>query len=432
MSKKSNELRQKRAKAIADARSILDKADGERRQLSNEDRAAYDKHMADINRLGIEILEQEGLDEEEKRAAGRSFDLQHGGGGEGEGPVFQDHQTGREIRGLLPSERLEDTVAPPREVRAQDLSFGRWLRGAVTGDWQNAQAEQRVQAAGTDTLGGYLVPSALAARVIDLARNRAAVVRAGAITVPMTTPELRMATVEKDPTASWRRENEPGEYSDSEFGLIVMSAKKLIGLTKVSVEAIEDAANIGQLVENGLAQALALELDRAALYGTGGSMPVGLTERGGTNTLELAENGRTPKYSDLSQALSFIEAVNGPDNASMLIHPTDKLSLELQVDSTDQPLRPPESWDRLRKFSSTQLPHNLTHGTADNASHIIVGNFSECLIGMRTAMTIEVSRETDGNFEAAQVSIRAYMRCDVGFTRLKHFTIISGVIPTSP
>jgi HK97 family phage major capsid protein len=65
----------------------------------------------------------------------------------------------------------------------EPLSFDKYLRGMATGRWDDADHE-RALAEATTGAGGALVPSPLSARVIDLARNKTVVFRAGAQTVP--------------------------------------------------------------------------------------------------------------------------------------------------------------------------------------------------------------------------------------------------------
>ncbi|HUY49634.1 MAG TPA: hypothetical protein VMV92_28615 [Streptosporangiaceae bacterium] len=51
--------------------------------------------------------------------------------------------------------------------------MSRYWRGMTTGNWKNAEAEQRAaMAEGTTTTGGYLVPSPVAGDYIDLLRDR--------------------------------------------------------------------------------------------------------------------------------------------------------------------------------------------------------------------------------------------------------------------
>src|SRR5260221_12180800 len=67
------------------------------------------------------------------------------------------------------------------------LRFGAMVRGAVTGVWKGAEAEQRALSESALAGGGYLIGPALSARVIDRVRANMAVMKAGAITVPLST-----------------------------------------------------------------------------------------------------------------------------------------------------------------------------------------------------------------------------------------------------
>ena len=63
-----------------------------------------------------------------------------------------------------------------------------------------------------------------------------------------------------------------------------------------------------------------------------------------------------------------------------------------------------------------QIPVNMTKGTSSNASIAVAGDYSQLLIGLRTTLTIEASREagdgTEGAFSKLQVWVRAYLRAD--------------------
>ncbi len=331
------------------------------------------------------------------------------------------------IRALRPSERI------CREGSA-GLSWGRLIRGLVTGDWRNAEMEQRALAEGVGSEGGYLVPTPLAGRVIDLARAKATVVQAGAATVPMDSNTLTIAKVASDPTASWRAENAAITASDMVFDRIQFSAKTLAALIKVSVELIEDSQLLAGTVENALSQALGLELDRAALYGSGaGSEPKGIKNTTGVQTYSMGTNGAAlTNYSPFSQAVEKIATANGAANAAIYA-PRTAGELDRLVDTTGQPMRPPQSFASLRTFATTQIPVNLTQGTANNASDAFVGDFSQLLIGMRTQIRIEVSREASDAASSAfanmQVFIRAYLRADIALAQPSHFCVITGIIP---
>lgn len=115
-----------------------------------------------------------------------------------------------------------------------------------------------------------MIPIPVAADVIDKARNFARVIQAGARTIPMTSQTLKYPRLTTDAPASSR--NEAATISDQAlvFDAVTFTAQSLATMVKISWEMIEDTdpASI-QVVENSFAKVLALELDRAALCGSG-------------------------------------------------------------------------------------------------------------------------------------------------------------------
>lgn len=435
----SMELRQQRAKCIEKARVILEQAEGEGRGLSGTEEREFDQLMARADVLTDMIAEAEGDQRErrrwqEARGAGleaveallreriapvAAFGYQPGGGYLPADPA--------DVRLLRPDQRMADVIH--RDDDADNLSLGRLLRGVILGDWRGAQAERRALSVGTDSLGGFLVPEPLAARIIDLSRAQAVVMAAGALTVPMESSTLRLARVESDPTAYWRPENTAVTESDMSFGALNFSAKTLAAICRVSIELIEDAQNISGLVENAIAQALALELDRAALFGNGAAEPLGLLNWTGVQSISMGTNGAAiTSYAPFSQAVQKVQEANGRPIA-LIWAPRTAGEVDRLTDSTGQPLQPPESFRSLRKLASSQVPVNMVQGTATNASVAIVGDFSQLLIGMRTQLVLEVSREASDAFGKLQALIRGYLRADVGVARPAHFCVIKGIIP---
>jgi HK97 family phage major capsid protein len=278
--------------------------------------------------------------------------------------------------------------------------------------------------------GGALVPAVVSARVLDAARAQAVVFRAGALTLPMDAQEVSLARVATDPTAAWKGENAAATVSDVGLERLALRARTLVGLVKASVELIEDAANAGRVIENTLAAALALELDRAALRGQsageGPTMPLGIRATSGINT--VAVSGLVD-FDDFSTAVEAITTANGPsDGLSVVMHPRTWGSIDRFKDGEGLPLRGPASWEALQKFQTTSIPITLSPGTATEP---MVGDFRSLIVGMRTELQIEASRQaadtTDSAFRNLQVWIRAYLRADVLVTRETWFSVLTGV-----
>lgn len=339
-----------------------------------------------------------------------------------------------EVRVLAPSEKLADVCRRDLidGIKPEDLSLGRVLRGLVTGEWSGAEAEKRaVMAEGTSSLGGVLIPAPMAAQVIDLARNQAVVFRAGASTVPMTANTLKMCKVTGDMSASWREENAAITASEMSFDSLSFTAKALAAICTISIELLEDAGNVNGLIENSIAQALALELDRAALFGSGvAPEPLGLNGVTGIQTISMGDNGAAlTGYSPFTLAAQKLYEKNAVPG-SFVYSPRTWAALEGLVDTTGQPLAAPASFASASKLVSNQIPNDLHQGTATNASSVFCGAWSNLMVGMRTSLTLEASRVAGADaFSKMQVLIRAYLRADVQVARPDHFTKIVGVIP---
>jgi HK97 family phage major capsid protein len=264
--------------------------------------------------------------------------------------------------------------------------------------------------------------------ILDLARAKARVIQAGALTVPMDAREMTVARVSSSPTAAWRAENKAVPAADFTFDSAKLNARTLGILTKIPIELFEDAVNLGAFVEDVFAETVAVEIDRAALLGIGSAEePLGLKN---TPNVLTATSVGSPLYDDFTDAVRDIRLQNGEPTAAIL-SPRDIGTLEkLKGTANDHYLEPTASFAALNKLYTAQIPTNLGGGT--NESLAFVGDFSQMWIGIRTQFTIEASREagdsTGSAFGNLQVWLRGYVRADVAIVRPKFFCVLSGIL----
>ncbi|GAJ22427.1 unnamed protein product, partial [marine sediment metagenome] len=166
------------------------------------------------------------------------------------GLIFEDRE-GRKHKAYSPKEKLfsGDT----------DFSVGKILRAKILGDFSDLNdVELKSAGEGIGALGGWLVPTEVSAKVIDMARNLACIMQAGAYTMPMPTPEMRLVKITGDPTAHWVAEH--GEITESDWTLEPITLKSMTCgvLVRSSLELLEDAKNAGTALEGVMAKALAL------------------------------------------------------------------------------------------------------------------------------------------------------------------------------
>lgn len=422
-----DELRRERARLQLQARELLDRAENEgRANLSGAEDAEWKAAMAGIRELDGEIEEREA----ERRAAGYTVDGDPPRPDPDDG-FFRTALRPGEVRVLEPSESIREgwRFSLPSGVNERDLNLGRWLRGILTGRWDGAEAERRAMSGGADVAGGWLVPEPLAARIIDLARNKAVCFQAGARTVPMTSAALHLARVASDPTAYWRHENVAVTKSEMTFERVTLTARTLAAIATASVELVEDAENLGEVVERALSQALAVEVDRVALLGTGAAAePLGVQNTTGIGSVALSAS--LSNYDCFVQAVQAVEEANhvAPTVVFAPRTKSELAQLKTGITNDNTPLKPPDAYAELRKLVSNQVPITLGGGTDSIA---FVGDFSKMLIGIRTELRIEASREASDSsnnaFTELQVWIRGYVRGDVALEDAGAFAAITGI-----
>jgi HK97 family phage major capsid protein len=319
----------------------------------------------------------------------------------------------------------------------QGLSLGRFLAGVITGDWKDAPLEhQALQQGGDPTLGGVFVPTPISAKIIDLARAKTVCIKAGAGTIPMASSTLKIARQTADPQPAWRNEGAPVAIGDATFEPVTLTARSLAVIVKATEELFEDAPNASGVVENALAAAMALELDRVALLGSGvAPQPQGIFGATGVHAVVLGSgNGLAPSYGDFSAAYETLQESNAVPDLQLVSSPRTFGTLERLVDTLTQPLRPPQSWSSIKQFATSAVPVTRTVGTSHNASLAVLGDFSQMAFAIRTAMTVEMSKQAadaeSSAFANVEVWIRCLLRADILIGRPQHFVTIDGILPS--
>lgn len=159
--------------------------------------------------------------------------------------------------------------------------------------------------------GGFLVPDEMQSTIIRLREERG-VFPQFANRVPMGSDIITVPRLLSDVTAYWVGEGAEITASDPNLGQAELMAKKLGALTKVSSELDEDAVvEIGDLVTESMAYAMADKIDEAAFNGDGTSTyggVLGLKNALHANAIQTALSGND---SALTLDLGDFEATIG-------------------------------------------------------------------------------------------------------------------------
>lgn len=136
---------------------------------------------------------------------------------------------------------------------------------------QNGLQVNGLMSSTDNSKGGFVVPEEMSQTLIRLREERG-VFPQFANRVPMGADIIRIPRLLADITAYWGGEGVEITASDATLGEAELMARKLTALTKVSSELDEDAViDIGDMITQSMAYAMADKIDEAAFNGDGTS-----------------------------------------------------------------------------------------------------------------------------------------------------------------
>lgn len=349
--------------------------------------------------------------------------IAHDHGGRRRSPAndWINADTGQPVRVFAKHEKLAD-----HGHRSGDAGVGDILAGLIAGP--KTPEIKAALSEGTDSAGGYSIPTEVLSEFFDRLRAKTQFIQAGARTLMLDGLRTRIMRTASDPAAAWRAENAAVSESAPTFEAVDFAPKSLAVLVKVSMELLQDSVNVSDALEAALIGSLSVELDRACLFGSGSSNePTGLFNLSGINSVSMGTNGATPSsYDELLDAIYENELDNAAPATAAILHPRTAKTLRKLKDTTNQPLLLPPSLQDLPMLASTSVPITQTQGTATSVcSTTLVGDFTQAILGLRQELRITRLDQTyAGNL---QVGFIAHLRADVGFAHPESFCKIIGI-----
>ena len=331
----------------------------------------------------------------------------------------------------------------------QQFSFLKAIRAIRWNDWNDAgfekevfdQTRKRAMSQGTDSAGGYLVPTQHIAELVEMLYDRAVVIALGATVLDnLTGSPVEIPKQTGGATAYWPGENAAITGSDLTLDQLSLTPKVVGCLVKLSNRLIQLSNPSAEgMVRRDIAKALALAIDLKALRGDGTSnTPTGIANTSGINTVAIGTSGGVFDFDIASQMIDELDvdnALSGKLGFAFHSKVKGKMKREripqfsgdgkgayVMMPMTDAVLK-----ERLGfAFETTnQIPTNLTKGSGTSLSEVYFGNWEELLIANWGAMQIMASQETSDAFEKNQTWVRILQDVDIGVRHAQSFCLVS-------
>jgi HK97 family phage major capsid protein len=281
------QLREKRAKLVAEMRGIVTTAETDDRELTVEEQTQFDGLKAEKEGLDNRIARLEGLDASEAAlnavvpAASRNAGIQRAAGPE----APKDFENIGEF--------MHAVLYRPSDQRLQYVDN----LGAVDPDTGELRAEFRMD---NNPSGGFMIPPQLRQTIMRVAPQDA-LVRPRATVIPAGTPPDAGVTVPAlDQTGanpgnmyggmsvSWIGEGEDKPEGDAKLREITLTPHEVAGTVTVTDKMLRNWQAAATFIEDLMRGAVTAAEDYAFLRGTGTAQPLGVVNAGATKFINRA------------------------------------------------------------------------------------------------------------------------------------------------
>ena len=238
----------------------------------------------------------------------------------------------------------------------------------------------------------------------------------------MDSDNLSIAKIVTDPVPAFRNESAAISETDPVFGQLQLVPRSLAMITKVSRELLADGANTASVLYEVMTKSMSSEMDKIILQGTGSApQPRGILNTSGIGNTALA--GALTDYSSLITAQTGILSNDGGPVSAIVMHPRDAGKLAGLTATDGQPLNIPPSLASVPILQTSAL--QIDAGSGNDESSILLGNFAQCVIGLRSGIEIQVLKERYA--ENGMFAFVSHMRFDVGVIHPAAFHKVSAV-----
>jgi HK97 family phage major capsid protein len=419
MSESIQDLRLRREHLVNESRRLLDENKGAR--FTPAVAAQVDALHAEIDQL-------------DRRIDGIEFSLRSAVGHAGRGETFKDQSTGTELpvmRGAADFRAFYAQRAEPAE-RQGGVTLTDFVKGVA--GLRSSPAIKNALSIGTDSQGGFTVPSLVMPGILEALTATSSLLQAGAGIVPLEdgAKSYTLAAVSTVPTAAWRSEGAAVAESDPVFRGITITPRSLSFYFKVSRELLADSPDMDPALRTAIAGSMAVALDAAGLRGSGTPpTPRGLLNTSGIQAVTNGANGASLasaiKYANLNSAYQLILEANAPPPTAVIMSPRSLIGYSNLADTTTQPLARPPLLAPLKFVATSAIPNNLTVGTSTDCTEQYVGDFTSCTFFMRQQLSVQLATELfAGN---GQVGFIAHMRADFAARYPAAIALATGIRP---
>jgi HK97 family phage major capsid protein/HK97 family phage prohead protease len=277
------------------------------------------------------------------------------------------------------------------------------------------RASKRDLVVGTASAGGNTVATdLLAGSFIDILRNKMVLQQAGIQVLNGLNGNIAIPRQTGAASAYWVAESGNPTESQPAFDQVTMSPKTVGAFTDYSRKLLlQSSIDVENFVRGDLAAVIALELDRAGLYGAGSSNePQGLKLVSGINTKDFA--AATPTFAEIVDLETKVASANADVGAmKYLVNASMRGALKVKEKASGYPVYVMGDDGKLNGYDAL-MSNQIASGD------IFFGVWNQLIMGLWSGLDLMV--DPYAGALAGSVRVIAHQDCDIAVRHPEAFT----------
>lgn len=403
----THEIKEQKAAAVQEMRSLVEKAQAEKRSLGSDEVAKFEALKTRVTDLEGQEARASFLADAERRMIGTPVDKSQADL-ESNVSLLEVLRAGMEGRSL--------TGAAAEYSKETERRTGRKAGGIYM---PLSTLEKRVNT--TSTAGDLVATEHRPDLFIEPFRNKLLARKLGARVITGLQGDVSIPGYGSGVSSGWVAENGSLSLSGMTFNGKTLTPKHVGSLAEMSRQLIQQSSpGIEQLLRDDMAFALAQAIDSALIKGGGANEPTGILSTPGIQSADLA----TLNYAGILAMLELSEMQNS-DAGSWLTSPQVMAKLRGTLKSASAGAAYLTEGGRLADLpivSTKQVP------LAAGAGQLILGDFSQVILGIWSELDILVNPYDSVAYARGGVLVRAMATCDIAIRHPESFVVANDVV----
>lgn len=393
-------IREQRAAKVADMRTLLAKAEADKRNLTTDEQARFDALKGEVTGLEAQEARAQFLADAERRMLGK--------------PADGEQRDRASLESRVSLLRLLQAQTEQRALTGAEAEFhaeaerrtGRKAQGVFM---PMSALEVRVN---TTTSGNDLVPTDHRGdQFIGPLRNSLLARRLGVRVLSGLSGNVSIPKQATNTSVGWVAENSAVSDTGITTDPVTLTPKHAGGVSEMSRQLImQSSPDIEQLLRDDLAYQLAKAIDSALIVGGGSNEPTGVLSTSGIGTANLA----TLSWANILGMVETLEEANTLSaSTAWLAAPAvrTKLASTLKASGIAGYLLEGGRMAELPAYFTNQVPTNTTPNP--DTLRLILGDWSQVLLGIWSEVDILVNPFDSTAYARGGVLVRAMSTVDI-------------------